>query len=208
MLPSPAWRRRCLAIHRPLAESHVPGPSRPTPPGAAAAICGRVGRLWTVTSAREQHLAGSLQQSITRLVQFSSGGRLEVVGSPPRHVPETCRWMRPGDWLSPSSTTPTSPCPSPNRSHTRRVAGARARTLRRSPLGCGPEAVLAIAAGTQRPRASLTSRWRAQASATGPRCRSLSGLATERTVWICPPSRSSANVKATLPSRSRRIAPG
>ena len=48
----------------------------------------------------------------------------------------------------------------------------------------------------------------AQASATGPRCLSLSGLATERIVWIRPPSTSNATVPATLPSRSRTIAPG
>jgi hypothetical protein len=65
----------------------IPAYSQRETSGAAAAICGRVGRLWTVTSAREQHLAGSPQQSITGLFQFPSGGRLEVVGSHPRHVP-------------------------------------------------------------------------------------------------------------------------
>ncbi len=40
-------------------------------------------------------------------------------------------------------------------------------------------------------RAWFTSRLTAQASATGPRCLSLSGLLTERIVWICPSSTSS-----------------
>jgi len=50
-------------------------------------------------------------------------------------------------------------------------------------------------------RACFTSR----ASATGPVCPSLSGLTTERIVWIRAPSTSIGNVPATLPSRSRRV---
>src|SRR6266542_4162597 len=57
-------------------------------------------------------------------------------------------------------------------------------------------------------RACFSSRATAHASATGPTCPSLSGLTTERIVWIRPPSTSSVTVPATLPSRSRRIAPG
>jgi hypothetical protein len=57
-------------------------------------------------------------------------------------------------------------------------------------------------------RACFTSRAIAQASATGPTCSSFSGLATERIVWIRPPSTSNVNVPTTLPSRSRTIAPG
>ena len=43
-------------------------------------------------------------------------------------------------------------------------------------------------------RAWFTSRATAQASATGPMCLSLSGLLTERIVWICPSSTSSAKM--------------
>jgi hypothetical protein len=43
-------------------------------------------------------------------------------------------------------------------------------------------------------RAWFASRAIAQASATGPTCLSLSGLLTERIVWICPSSTSSAVV--------------
>src|SRR6266516_7596934 len=57
-------------------------------------------------------------------------------------------------------------------------------------------------------RAWFTSRLTAQASATGPTCPSLSGLITERIVWIRPSSTSRAKVMSTLSSRSRRIAPG
>ena len=59
-----------------------------------------------------------------------------------------------------------------------------------------------------RRRAWLASRAIAQPSATGPTCPSLSGLLTERIVWICPSSTSSVKVKSTLPSRSWKIAPG
>jgi hypothetical protein len=57
-------------------------------------------------------------------------------------------------------------------------------------------------------RAWFASRATAQASATGPTCLSLSGLLTERIVWICPSSTSTVKVKSTLPSRSWKIAPG
>ena len=50
-------------------------------------------------------------------------------------------------------------------------------------------------------RAWFTLRMTAQASATGPRCPSLSGLITARIVWIRPSSMSSAKVLRTLPSR-------
>ncbi len=57
-------------------------------------------------------------------------------------------------------------------------------------------------------RAWLASRLTAQASATGPRCRSLSGLITARIIWTCPSSTSSVMVLITLLSRSWKIAPG
>src|SRR6266540_1595140 len=57
-------------------------------------------------------------------------------------------------------------------------------------------------------RAWVASRMTAQASATGPTCPSLSGLITERIVWIRPSSTSSVQVLSTLLSRSRKIAPG
>jgi hypothetical protein len=158
MLPSPAWRR-CLVIHRPLAESRVSGPSRPTPggrpPGAAAAICGRAGGLWTVTSATEQHRAGSLQRSITRLLQFFSGRRLEVVGPPPRR-PELCRSTRP---VTACCRARRTPCPSPRPRHVQEFTLGRRRVVRRGQR-LGPSAGVRLDSPPFGGRCCIRRAWR------------------------------------------------
>ena len=96
-----------------------------------------------------------------------------------------------------SRTMPASPAPPVARAKVTHGSGCdmgsvwRGHLARVSEMASMPQARRSFGQSVGR-RAWFASRRTAQASATGPRCPSLSGLITERIVWICPSRTSSA----------------